>query len=70
MEAFSGRVERFELQRKVGEKWETFHRGEGIGEKAVIEFPPVTARVFRLNILEGKIGPTIWEFRLYTEKKE
>ena len=30
-----------------------------------LKFPPVTARVFRLDIAEASDVPTIWEFELF-----
>lgn len=64
-EAYSGRVEKFELQRKVDEKWETFYEGGKLGERAVLNFKPVTAQHVRFNILQASEGPTIWEFHLF-----
>ena len=63
------RVRRFELQWKDGEKWETFARGEKIGDQLTVQFKPVTARIVRLNILEATDGPTICEFQLFAPKK-
>ena len=64
-EAFSPRVQAFELQAKVGEEWKTFHKGSTLER----ELPgrasrPVTAQNVRLNILQASDGPTIWEFQL------
>jgi len=63
-EAYAGRVERFELQYKDGDTWKTILRGTTLGDNFAAEFPPVTAREVRLNILEANEGPTIWEVRL------
>jgi alpha-L-fucosidase len=68
-ESYAPRVERFELQAKQGDAWTTFHRGAQIGEDCLIRFPAVTARVFRLNILQATEGPTIWEFQLFAAPK-
>ncbi len=59
-----GRVQRFELQYQEGADWKTFLQGTRLGEKYSQDFPPVTARHVRLNILEATDGPTIWEFQL------
>ena len=64
-EAMGRRVRKFELQQKVEDGWETFHQGSRIGSSVSIEFEPVTARHFRLNILEAVEGPTITEFQLF-----
>jgi alpha-L-fucosidase len=63
------RVQRFELQRKEGDIWQTFAQGTRIGEKRELQFSPVTAQHVRLNILEATEGPTIWEFQLFAPKK-
>jgi alpha-L-fucosidase len=59
------RVKAFELQAKEGEAWRTFYGGKAIGKQLEIRFAPVTARVVRLNIVEGQGGPTIFEFQLF-----
>jgi alpha-L-fucosidase len=64
-----GRVQEFELQAKEGDSWKTFCRGTTIGEDFSARFPPVKARVVRLNILKANEGPTIWEFQLFDAKK-
>ena len=63
-EAFSPRVQAFELQAKVGEEWKTFHRGSTLSVNAQVGFEPVTAQHVRLNVLQASDGPTIWEFQL------
>ena len=60
-----GRVRKFELQVKDGAQWRSVHRGSTIGENLSVEFPPVTARHVRLNLLQTTEGPSIWEFRLF-----
>lgn len=64
------RIQSFELQAKEGEAWRAFARGTKIGERLVLEFAPVTARVVRLNVLEATDGPTIWEFQLSAPRKK
>ncbi len=68
-EAYAGRVREFELQAKEGDAWRTFARGTTIGERRILKFPPVTARIVRLNILKATEGPTIWEFQLFPPGK-
>jgi len=63
-EAFD-RVRSFQLQQKVGEKWEPFARGTVLGEQREIKFSPVTAQHVRLEILNATDGPTLWEFQLF-----
>lgn len=64
LEAYAGRVQRFELQYKEGAAWKTIFAGTTLGEDFKKSFPPVTAREVRLNILEAAEGPTLWEIRL------
>lgn len=64
-EAFEGRVRRFELRYKVGDRWQTIFAGEQIGRDFTRTFPPIEARHVRLEILEATEGPTIWEFQLF-----
>ena len=64
------RVQSFELQVKRGDQWETIASGATIGDSLQLDFPPVTAQVVRLNILEATEGPTIEEFQLYPPKKK
>lgn len=59
------RVKTFALEFKDGQQWKTFYRGQAMGENHEAQFPPVTARVVRLNITDGQGGPTICEFQLF-----
>jgi alpha-L-fucosidase len=63
-EAFPGRVQKFQLQKKVDGGWQTFHEGATIGKNELIKFDPVTAQHVRLNILEATEGPTLYQFQL------
>lgn len=63
-EAFSPRVQAFELQAKVGYEWKTVHKGTTLSVNHQVGFEPVTAQYVRLNILQASDGPTIWEFQL------
>jgi len=64
-EAYGQRVQSFELQSKKGNRWKTFYRGTTIGDGFCVDFPQVTARLVRLNILDANEGPTITEFQLF-----
>jgi alpha-L-fucosidase len=61
-EEFPGRVEKFELQYKVGTEWKTLYSGTQLGHFSH-SFPAVTARHARLNILQANEGPTISEIQ-------
>ncbi|MDP6545043.1 MAG: alpha-L-fucosidase [Phycisphaerae bacterium] len=63
------RVGKFELQKKTGEIWTTFHEGAKIGESFSASFKPVTARHVRLNIVKASHVPTIWEVQLFPPKR-
>jgi alpha-L-fucosidase len=67
-EAYAGRVRKFELQYREDEKaeWRTALAGTEIGEPYAKDFPAVTARFVRLNILEATEGPTLHAFRLHS----
>ena len=59
-----GRVTRFEFQYRDGDAWKTVFAGEKIGASFAQKFEPVTAREFRVNILDATEGPTINEIEL------
>jgi alpha-L-fucosidase len=63
-EAYPGRVQKFELQYRDGQDWKTIFTGTTLGEHFQRSFAPVTAREFRLNILDATDGPTINEVEL------
>ena len=63
-EAFGKRVQKFELQYREGETWKTLLAGQTIGAGFQKTFEPVTAREFRLNILDATDGPTLNEIEL------
>ncbi len=44
-------------------------RFSGLTVEQVRQFPPVKARVVRLNILKATEGPTIWEFQVFAPGK-
>jgi alpha-L-fucosidase len=63
-EAYPERVQKYQLQKKVGDEWVTFYEGTTIGDKKVVAFDEVKARCVRLNVLESTDGPTIFEFQV------
>jgi len=63
------RVRRFELQYQSEDTWKTIVTGTTLGSQKLIEFEPVTAQHFRLNILEATNVPTIWEIELSSPKQ-
>jgi len=64
-EALEERIRKFELQAKIDGNWQTILAGDKVGRDFSREFPPVTTREVRLNILEATEGPTIWEFQIF-----
>ena len=64
---YGERIQRFQLEYKVGDKWKIALSGNGVGNDYESRFPTVTARHVRLNILEATEGPTIWEFQLFDQ---
>ncbi len=63
-EAYAGRVQRFEFQYRAGGDWQTIFSGTTLGENFTRNFDDVTAKEFRLNILDATQGPTINEIDL------
>jgi alpha-L-fucosidase len=63
-EECGSRVQRFEFQRKEGSDWKTIFTGATLGADFSRQFPPITARELRLNILEATEGPTLSEIEL------
>jgi alpha-L-fucosidase len=64
-EAYAGRIQKFELQYRDGAEWKTIFEGKTVGEWFQQKFAPVTAREFRLNILEATEGPTIADIEFF-----
>ena len=60
-----GRVQKFQLQYKVGGEWKTVCEGTTIGAEKDLGFEPVKARWLRLNTLDATDGPTILEVQLF-----
>lgn len=61
------RIRRFALQYQADGSWQTIIEGSAIGQSRELKFPPVQARVFRLNISEALEVPTILEFQLFKQ---
>lgn len=68
---FGERVRRFAIEYKVkeGEEWKAILMGTKIGANFYRAFAPITARYWRLNILEATEGPTIYEFQLVSPRE-
>ena len=64
-EAYPGRIQAFRLQAEKDGEWVTFYEGTAVGEGLFVDFSPVVARRFRLEIVKASDGPTIWEFQLF-----
>ena len=63
-EAYPNRVRQFTFQYRDGDEWKTIFAGTTLGDNYQKSFQPVTAREFRLNILNATQGPTINEIEL------
>ena len=59
------RVRKFELKCEADGVWTSIHQGTTLGPAWSLELGPVTARRFRLEILEASEGPTLSEIRLF-----
>lgn len=66
---FGKRINKFVVQCRKDGEWETILSGAEIGEEFIGRFSPVTARYWRLNILDASEGPTIYEFELLPTKE-
>lgn len=64
---YDGRVKQFEFQYRDGDEWKTIFSGSTLGPSFERGFDPVTAREFRLNILDATDGPTISEIRIMSK---
>jgi len=63
-EAVASRVQKFEFQYREANHWRTIFSGTTLGERFERKIDPVSAKEFRLNILEATDGPTISEIAL------
>lgn len=60
-----GRIREFDLEAQVGSAWQKIAAGTTIGQELRLEFTPVKARLFRLNIRQATDTPTLAEFQLF-----
>lgn len=58
------RVRKFDFEYRDGNGWKIIFSGTVLGEHFEKEFQPITAREFRLNILDATEGPTLNEIEL------
>ena len=58
---YNTRVQKYEVQYRDGDTWKTIFTGTKIGKRFEKKFAAVTAREFRLNILDATEGPTLAE---------
>lgn len=59
------RIRKYEIQARTNDEWKTLATGTSIDSLKEIGFPaPVSARAFRINILDASEVPTIGEFQL------
>jgi alpha-L-fucosidase len=65
-----GRIQCFGIQVKDNDQWRTIFEGKEIGPYFLRHISPTTARYVRLNILEARDVPTIWEFQLFDGAKK
>jgi alpha-L-fucosidase len=59
------RTQEFAIEHKEGEIWKPLAIGTTIVGTRTFDFPKVTARYFRLNIIKASEVPTIEEFQLF-----
>ena len=59
------RTEAFDVEAQIGDAWQKIAEGTTIGDKLVLTFPPVEARLFRVNIRRASDTPTLSEFQLF-----
>jgi len=62
------RIRSFRLQAKQQDQWVTIHQGARIGEHFSTTFPPVTAQLVRLEVLDTTINPLVAEFHVFRSK--
>ncbi len=60
-----GRIQAFDLEAQISGEWKKVAEGSTIGSKLYLEFAPVKARLFRLNIRKASDTPTLAEFQLF-----
>lgn len=55
----------FDLEAQINGQWKRIAEGTTIGEWLDLTFPPVKARLFRLNIRKASDTPTLAELQLF-----
>jgi alpha-L-fucosidase len=60
-------VQKFEFQYREGDDWKTIFAGTTLGDDFERSFSPVSARAFRLNILDASDAPTLNEIELLNQ---
>jgi alpha-L-fucosidase len=65
MEIGYPRTQEFAIEYKLDDSWKPVVTGTTIAGRKAFDFPPVSARFFRLNILKANEVPTIEEFQLF-----
>ena len=63
------RIQEFAIEYRQGETWKELAHGTTVGPEKQIDFPPVSARHVRLNILKASDTPTIEEFQVFGPAK-
>jgi hypothetical protein len=56
------------LEAQVDGNWKKISEGKTIGDRLEVEFEPVRARLFRLNIRRASDTPTLSEFQLFNDQ--
>ena len=69
METSYPRTQEFAIEVLSGDQWKELAHGTTLGPERKIEFPAVTARHVRLNILKASDVPTINEFQVFGPRK-
>jgi len=59
------RIQEFAVEYRQGEAWKELAHGTTVGPEKQIDFPPVSARRVRLNILKASDTPTVEEFQVF-----
>lgn len=59
------RIERFEVQARIGGAWTRVAEGTTVGYKRIMRFPTVTADRIRVDILDARACPTLSNLEIY-----
>ncbi len=60
-----GRTQEFDLEAQVGGEWKKIASGTAIGNDLRLDFEPVKARRFRLNLRKASDTPVVAELQLF-----